>query len=304
VSRRPVVNLAASIHRRLLNEARSTGRPFNELLQYYAMGRFMARLVQSRHADRLVLKGGLLMDAWSTTSTRPTVDIDFLGMVDNNPATIEAIVRDICSSEVEADGLVFSAEGALADRITEDAEYQGVRMRFEARLGSALVPMQVDVGFGDVVFPGVDAVSLRPVLDFASVPVRAYTRESTIAEKLQAMVKLGAINSRMNDFFDLWYLSSNFDFDGGTLAAAINATFEARGTAIPFEVTALSVGFAGSPEKQGQWASFRRKSRLEEAPESFGKVVGQIAGFVTPVLSALADGRSFRLDWTHPGPWV
>lgn len=304
MSRRPIVNLAASIHRRLLNEARKTGRPFNELLQHYAMRRFMARLAQSRHADRLVLKGGLLMDAWSTAATRPTVDIDFLGVMDNNPVTIESIIREVCTTEVEPDGLVFLAENERAEQITEDAEYQGVRMRFEARLGSARVPMQVDIGFGDVVFPGIDAVSLRPVLDFTSAPVRAYTRESSIAEKLQAMVKLGAINSRMNDFFDLWYLSSNYDFDGKTLAAAINATFEARGTAMPSEVTAFSAAFADSPEKQTQWASFRRKSRLEEAPESFAEIVGQIASFVAPVLGTLADGRPFQVNWMHPGPWA
>lgn len=264
----------------------------------------MARLALSRHADRLVLKGGLLMDAWSASSTRPTVDIDFLGVMDNNPATIESIIREVCTTEVDPDGLVFLAENRRAEQITEDAEYQGVRMRFEAQLGSARVPMQVNIGFGDVVFPGIDAVSLRPVLDFTSAPVRAYTRESSIAEKLQAMVKLGAINSRMNDFFDLWYLSSNYDFDGETLAAAIDATFKARGTAMPSEVTAFSAGFADSPEKQAQWASFRRKSRLEEAPESFAELVGQIASFVAPVLKALANEELFHLKWTHPGHWA
>ncbi|MCE5254508.1 MAG: nucleotidyl transferase AbiEii/AbiGii toxin family protein [Actinomycetia bacterium] len=157
---------------------------------------------------------------------------------------------------------------------------------------------------GDVVIPGVDAVGLRPVLDFVPTSVRAYTRESSIAEKLQAMIRLGSINSRMNDFFDLWYLASNYDFDGETLPAAIAATFEARGTAIPSEVTAFSAGSAHSPEKQAQWASFRRKSRLEEAPESFAEVVGHIASFVAPVLGSLADGRSFQVNWTHPGPWV
>lgn len=117
------------------------------------------------------------------------------------------------------------------------------------------------------------------------------------------MVKLGAINSRMNDFFDLWYLSSNYDFDGETLAAAINATFEARSTAMPSEVTAFSASFADSPEKQAQWASFRRKSRLEEAPESFGEVVGQIAGFLGPVIQALAVSEPFDLGWRPAGPW-
>lgn len=264
----------------------------------------MERLARSQHAERFVLKGGLLMDAWSASSTRPTVDIDFLGMMSNDPATVESMIRDVCATEVEPDGLTFLAENGRAERITEDAEYRGVRMRFEARLGSARVPMQVDIGFGDVVLPGIDEVSLHPVLDFNSTPIRAYSRESSIAEKLQAMVKLGSINSRMNDFFDLWYLSMNFDFDGETLAAAIAATFAARGTAIPSEATALSPGFANKREKQAQWASFRRKSRLEEAPESFADVVGQIASFATPVLGALTDGGSFRLNWAHPGPWA
>jgi hypothetical protein len=304
VSRRPVVNLAASVHRRLLNEARASGRPFNELLQHFAMRRFIARLARSQHAERFVLKGGLLMDAWSASSTRPTVDIDFLGMMNNDPATVESMIRDVCATEVEPDGLAFLAENGRAERITEDAEYQGVRMRFEARLGSARVPMQVDIGFGDVVFPGVHEVSLRPLLDFASTSVLAYSRESSIAEKLQAMVKLGAINSRMNDFFDLWYLSMNFDFSGEALAAAITATFGARGTAIPSEVAAFDAVFSDSEEKQAQWRSFRNKSRLEEAPESLGQVVRQIASFLGPVIQALAVNESFGLSWRPPGPWT
>jgi hypothetical protein len=304
VSRRPVVNLAASIHRRLLNEARASGRPFNELLQHFAMRRFIARLARSQHAERFVLKGGLLMDAWSASSTRPTVDIDFLGMMNNDPATVESMIRDVCATEVEPDGLAFLAENGRAERITEDAEYQGVRMRFEARLGSARVPMQVDIGFGDVVFPGVHEVTLRPLLDFASTSVLAYSRESSIAEKLQAMVKLGAINSRMNDFFDLWYLSTNFDFSGEALAAAITATFGARGTAIPSEVAAFDPVFSDSEEKQAQWRSFRNKSRLEEAPESLGQVVRQIASFLGPVIQALAVKESFGFSWRPPGPWT
>jgi hypothetical protein len=100
VNRRPIVNLAASVHRRLLNQARASTRPFNELLQHYAMARFMARLARSRHAERLILKGGLLMDAWSASSTRPTVDIDFLGMVNNDLATVESVIRDVCAAPV------------------------------------------------------------------------------------------------------------------------------------------------------------------------------------------------------------
>lgn len=264
----------------------------------------MARLAQSQHAERFVLKGGLLMDAWSASSTRPTVDIDFLGMMNNDPATVESIIREVCATEVEPDGLIFFAENGSAERITEDAEYQGVRMRFEARLGSARVPMQVDIGFGDVVLPGVDQVSLRALLDFASTPVRAYSRESSIAEKLQAMVKLGSINSRMNDFFDLWYLSMHFDFSGKTLAAAVAATFEARGTTIPSELPAFNADFAESEEKQAQWRSFRNKSRLDEAPESLAEVVRQIAGFLGPVIKALVINESFGLSWRPPGPWT
>ncbi len=108
----------------------------------------------------------------------------------------------------------------------------------------------------------------------------------------------------MNDFFDLWYLSSNYDFDGGILVAAIAATFEARGTVIPSQVTALSAGFADSPEKQAQWTSFRTKSRLEQAPESFAEVVAQIASFVGATLKAPATKELVQLKWRHPGPWA
>ena len=210
----------------------------------------------------------------------------------------------MCATEVEPDGLDFLTDNSRAERITEEAEYQGVRMRFEARLGSARVPMQVDIGFGDVVYPGIDAVSLRPVLDFASMPVPAYSRESLIAEKLHAMVKLGSINSRMNDFFDLWFLSITFDFSGETLRAAIAATFKTRGTAIPLEAACFTPEFADSGEKQAQWVSFRTKSRLQETPEDFREVMGQIGRFLAPVVHALADETSFNLNWTPPGPWA
>jgi len=176
-------------------------------------------------------------------------------------------------------------------------------MRFEAGLGPARVPMQVDIGFGDVVSPRADAVKLPPLLDFSPTLFPAYSRESVVAEKLHAMVKLGSINSRMNDFFDIWFLSTNFDFNGETLAAAIAATFEARKTAVPSEVAAFGSEFGDSIEKQAQWTSFRRKSRLEEAPESLGEVTRRIAGFLTPLVRSLATGASFQLNWRPPGPW-
>jgi hypothetical protein len=242
-------------------------------------------------------------DSWSASGTRPTVDIDLLGMVNNDPSTIQSIIAEVCSTEIEPDGLTFSSKNGRVERITEAAEYQGVRARFEAHLGTARVPMQVDVGFGDVVFPGAEAVSLPLLLDFSPTRFLAYSRESVIAEKLHALVRLGSINSRMNDFFDLWFLSTNFDFAGETLARAIAATFEARWTTIPPEAAAFTPEFSASSDKQAQWASFRRRSRLEEAPESLGEVVSQIAGFLATLMRALACGSSFRRTWKPPGPW-
>ena len=136
---KPVVNHAASVHQRLLNLAKVRDRPFNELLQYYAIERFLFRLAQSQYRDRLVLKGALMLLVWKTPLSRPTRDIDLLGRISNDLESVRSVVAEICRQVVEDDGLVFDHSNVVTERIAEDADYEGVRARFQGNLGKKII---------------------------------------------------------------------------------------------------------------------------------------------------------------------
>lgn len=297
-------NLAASVHQRLLNEAKRSERPFNELLQYYALERFLYRLSCSPHAARFVLKGALMLRAWRVPQSRPTMDIDLLGRTANEIDAIAAAMRDVCGQAVEPDGLTFDPAGVQGQRIAEDAEYEGVRVTFRGQLGNARVAMQIDVGFGDVVSPAPVDVELPTILDFPAPKLRGYTRETAIAEKFHAMAKLGLLNSRMKDFYDVWVLSRQGDFAGPVLADAVRRTFENRDTQVVASPVALTPAFARDAGKVRQWQAFVRKLRLEEVPDDLETVVGQVAEFLSPVAAALVGGTEPPAEWRPPGPWT
>lgn len=303
MTKRPVTNVAASVRQRLSNVARSTSRPFQEVLQYYAMERFLYRLAQSAHADCFVLKGALMFNTWHVPTSRPTKDIDLLGHMDNSTDVLATTMRDVCCQAVEADGLVFDPDTIEAVVIKEDAEYEGVRVTFLGKLENARVAMQIDIGFGDVVYPAPEMTDYPTILDHAAPRLRGYRRETAVAEKFEAMVKLGFLNSRMKDFFDVWLLSRQFDFDGFKLGAAIQATFANRGTTITAEPTAFSPAFATDPTKAAQWRAFVRKSRLAEAPSNFTTVIDAVATFLSSPAAAVRDGAAFEQSWNAPGPW-
>ena len=190
-----------------------------------------------------------------------------------------------------------------AERIIEGADYEGVRVRFQGKLGRARVSMQLDVAFGDVVFPSAIVAEYPVMLDFPRPRLLSYTKESTVAEKLEAMVKLGILNSRMKDFFDIWWLSQHSDFDGRRLGTAISKTFSKRQTRIPPEPVCLTPVFAEEPGKESQWKGFIRKSRLQNAPQDLAEVIEGIATFLVPVIDSLARGKSFKGTWRACGPW-
>jgi hypothetical protein len=300
---RPVKDVAASVRQRLQNTARQTNRPFQEVLGYYAMERFLYRLSRSPHAGRFVLKGALLLRVWNAAASRPTKDIDLLGRMENTVEAIVPVFREVCGQQVEPDGLAFHAETVTGAAIREDADYAGVRVTFLATLQNSRVAMQVDVGFGDVVTPGTVATDYPTLLDFPAPRLRGYNRETAVAEKFEAMVKLGLVNSRMKDFYDIWLLSRQFDFEGKTLATAVTRTFANRKTPVVPSPFALTPAFAADMGKQAQWQAFVRKSRLEDAPSELGEVVAALGTFLLPLAEAVHDGKAFGRVWQAPGPW-
>lgn len=298
------VNLAASVRQRLLNIARDRRTDFQLVLIRYAIERLLYRLSRSVHKDRFLLKGAMLFSAWSDQPFRPTRDLDFLGQGDGTVPVIEKAVKEICSTSVEDDGLEFLGNTIEGEEIREDQEYRGVRLRFEARLAGARIPMQIDVGFGDAVTPAPEIIDYPVLLDLPAPRIRAYPREVVVAEKYQAMVVLGIANSRMKDFFDLWMLASVFDFEGSRVSRAIKATFERRRTLLPSgPPLALTEDFYDNAAKQVQWSAFLRKGRLTIDERDFRKIVLLLRSFLMPPTIALVEKRAFGAEWPAGGPW-
>ncbi|MBV8227351.1 MAG: nucleotidyl transferase AbiEii/AbiGii toxin family protein [Verrucomicrobia bacterium] len=296
-----VKNLTASVRDRLFAQAKENGRPFNELLQYYAMERFLYRLAKSKYAGRFILKGALMLQVWQSPESRPTMDIDLLGTTSNDEAKITGQVREILSIEVEPDGLHFDATSIRAERITEDAEYQGLRVRFRGSLRTAKINMQLDIGFGDVVYPEPEVSRYPNILDFPAPRLLCYSRESAIAEKLEAMIKLGELNSRMKDFYDIWMLARQFDFDSASLVEAIRKTFNRRQTDLPVSVAALSKQFG--EVKQTQWNAFRKRLDFDYVPVAFDDVLRLLRIFLEPLIATVRSAGTPSSKWTAGGPW-
>jgi hypothetical protein len=280
------------------------GERFNDLLQHYALERFLCRLAASPHRGRFILKGALMLRVWEVAAIRPTRDIDLLGRTANEPEQIAAIVRQICDAAVDPDGLEFDRATVEVGRIAEEAEYDGVRVTFVGRLGNARIPMQVDIGFGDRVTPEPVEIEYPSVLGTPSARLIGYTPETTIAEKLHVMLQRGTLNSRMKDFFDIWALSRSRAFDGPVLSRAIRATCEQRRAIVVVSPDALKPDALADPQKAVQWTAFRRRLAATDAPETFAEVGGRVAGFLRPAIEAVAAGRSLERTWPPGGPWT
>lgn len=218
-------DLPASVRGRLENLARETSRPLQELMQYFVIERFLFRLSKSKYADRFVLKGALMFTFWGTLQSRATRDIDLLARADNSVETMLRIITEVCQHPVEPDGVEFISDSIQGAIIKEDAEYSGVRVTFVAKIQNARLPMQLDIGFGDVIYPAAISMVYPTMLDFESPRLVGYPKETVIAEKFEAMVKLGQLNSRMKDLFDIHLLARQFKFDAAVLIHAIQKTF-------------------------------------------------------------------------------
>ncbi len=296
-------NLVASVRQRLRNLAAARREDFGLILTRYANQRLLFRLTESEHHHRFLLKGATLFTVWSDAPHRPTRDLDLLGFGDSEVGAVADVFREVCAAAVEPDGLVFVSETLQAARIRDDQEYEGVRVTLSATLGNARIPLQVDVGFGDAVFPEPVEVAVAGMIGFPDARVRAYPREAVVAEKLQAMVALGIANSRMKDFYDLWSLSGDFAFDGRLLSEAISRTFVRRRTSLPATVPlALTPAFAADRAKAVQWTAFVRKTGVA-TDRDLGAIVAALRGFLWPPTEAAGRGETFTRTWQPSGPW-
>lgn len=275
-------NVGASVRARLQNLAAQKGQLFDILLTRYALERFLYRMSRSQFAGQFVLKGAMLMTTWFDEPHRPTRDLDLLGFGDSGADPMLAVFRSILATPVDDDGIAFDIAGLRVEQIREELAYGGLRLRTTATLAGARINVVIDIGFGDAVEPGLEEIDLPVLLDLPAPHLRAYPRETVIAEKFQAMVLLGRANSRMKDFYDIWLLSKSYEFDDDRLPRAIAATFVRRKTAIPVEVPdALTAAFASDPMKQQQWNAFVRN--LSTVPESLEHVVEELRVFLMPV---------------------
>jgi predicted nucleotidyltransferase component of viral defense system len=272
------------------------------MLQYFAMERFLYRLASSAFADQFVLKGALLLTAWRAPVTRPTMDIDLAGRTSNELEHMRSVAAEICRLDTEWDGVEFDADTAEVQRIKEDAEYEGVRIRFHAMLAKARIPMQIDVGFGDVIVPKPVQIVYPAMLEFPPPVLRAYPKESVVAEKLEALTVLGMLNSRLKDYYDLALLARLYPFEGTLLVEAIRSTFRHRGTELGADPVGLTDAFSSDPARVVQWRAFVRRSRLDSGWE-LGKIVEQVRVFASAPLAAVVEGRPLDLNWRPGGPW-
>ena len=297
-------HLAASVRARLTNHAKTHGETVQFVLLRYAIERLLYRLSQSASADRFILKGAMLFSVWADVPYRATGDLDLLGIGDSTAAHLVETFRAVCETAVPPDGVEFLADTVRADQVREHEAYQGVRVMLEARLAGARLSVQIDIGFGDVIVPPAPHIAYPTLLEFPAPQLRAYPRETVVAEKFQTLVRFAALTSRMKDVYDLWALATLFGFEGRVLAEAIRATFTRRQTPVPQETpVALTPAFAADPTKQAQWSGFLRRTAMARTPDPLPLVLAQIRMFVTPPTVAIAKGVAFEERWPPGGPW-
>ena len=304
MSTRPITNLPASVHGRLLHQAKENREEFSFVLMRYGVERLLYRLSVSSYAEHFVLKGAMLFSAWIGQPHRPTKDVDLLGLRVLSQQQLKQAFQDICRADAVPDGLRFDAESIRVVPIRDVQAHGGWRVSIQASMGRSRVPLQIDVGFGDAVVPEPREMQYPGLLDFPAPRVLAYPPETVVAEKLEAMVSLGMASSRMGDLYDLLWMAEHFSFEGATLTRAIESTFDQRQTAAPQQLpTVLTDEFGDSLDKIAQWNAFLESKRLGARRSDLRSVIDGLRTFLLPPLQAVSSGREFKLKWPQGGPW-
>lgn len=298
-------NVGHSVFQRLKNQAGPEYGSVQLLLARYAVERFLYRLVRSEHKDSFVLKGASLFLVWDGEYGRVTRDVDLLGYGSSNLGVLEKTIRQVCMVEIEHyDGLEFDLDSLLVEEIRDGQEYGGVRLKVDCSVHNARTRLQIDIGFGDIVTPGPEEVRYPTLLDGPEIVIRSYPRYTLVSEKFEAMIRLGMVNSRMKDFFDIWILTKRHGFDGTILKEAIETTFARRDSVIPIGTpVALSPTFSEDEQKQQQWRAFVGKFNAQDAPDHLDDVVREIAEFLMPILSSEIESHE-RFEWVPGRGWT
>mgnify|MGYP001161815185 CR=1 FL=1 len=290
------VNISASVLDRLRNIAKKQNLDFNFLLLRYIQERFLSRLAHSGHVNRFVLKGGFLLLAYNIDKARPTKDIDFLGVnVSSDLKDLERLISEIASVDLN-DGVKFLPDSIKSDVIKEDADYEGVRVKLTAKVGSATNTIQIDFGFGDIITPHPLQMDYPTLLDKEEVRVLAYSKETIVAEKFEAIVKLTTFNTRMKDFYDLSFLAHEFNFEGEALKSAIRNTFHRRQTSLDSANALLDSDFGDQASFQRHWDAFNRRTKLT-TEKDFKTLFSEIRSFLLPITASEIEGKSMGLNW-------
>ncbi|MDP3739475.1 MAG: nucleotidyl transferase AbiEii/AbiGii toxin family protein [Hyphomonadaceae bacterium] len=306
MTRPPVRDVAASVRDRLRNHANATRQDFQRVLLRYGIERLLYRLAGSQIRDRFVLKGAMLFATWADVPFRATGDLDLLGFGDPGVENAKSAFISLCGIAVEPDdSLVFPADTVTVERMREDEDYQGLRVRMDAKLKNIVIPILIDIGFGDVIHPAALDIDYPRLLDdLPAAHIRAYPATTVIAEKFDAMVRFGDQATRLKDHFDIWAISQTFDFDLATLAAGLRRTLENRQRGIPSEWPAsLTDAFAADPATQRQWNAFLRRTAPTLQPPTFPVLVEALRAFLDPVMDKLQNDDAPDKRWTPAAGW-
>jgi len=290
--KKQTMDIAASVKARLFNIAGTTGKPYDELLKLFAMERLLYRLGKSRFKAILTLKGALFFLVRNVPGRRTTLDIDFLARNGNDPEKIAGMVGKICSVPVKNDGIRYDAGTITAAKTREDAEYSGVRVKLTAYIERTRIPVQLDFGFGDVIYPGAEKIDYPVLLDFPAPRLKVYPPETVVSEKFEAMVRLGDLNSRMKDFYDLWLIFRSFKLDKTEVAKAVKKTFERRHTQLPKDDRLFSEDiYDKNSDRQILWSAFLRKNNIEKAPKLLSDTAAEIRKQLLKSVELIRKGK-------------
>jgi len=298
-------NKAASVKQRLLNLSRTRKENFSFLLERYMLERFLYRLGRSPYRESFLLKGAMLFSLWGNLPHRMTRDMDLLGIGSPQLDAVKQKVTDICAEAYDDDGLIFDASSIVVVPIREQNLYDGVRVSLFCFLGKAKMRLQIDVGFGDSIYPQPTHSIYPAILDDLDAPqIEAYRMETTIAEKFHAMTDLGIRNSRLKDYFDIAWLVEHFEFEFDQVRGAIVHTFERRGSSLPKQLPlGLTETFATDAQKNTQWRAFLKKTHAHQ-PKTLTETVDTIVCFLEPVIALLSQESENKMNWTSTEGWV